>query len=170
MYQAYPGGAQPPEGNGQFPSLIPRSVATAVRVMYAGAAASLIGIVIDLTTFGSLRSDLHSRSPSLTPAQLTTAVHVEIGLAIAGGLIGAALWIWMAQSSKAGRGWARITSTVFFAIDTISALLGASGASGLSVGGAARAYGIVVWLIGLVAIIFLWQRASSDYFRPAPRY
>jgi hypothetical protein len=142
----------------------------AVRVMYVGAAASLIGIVIDLTTFGSLRSDLHARRPSLTPAQLTTAVHVEIGVAIAGGLVGAALWIWMAQSSKAGRGWARIVSTVFFAIDTIGALLSASGASTVSVGGAARAYGIVVWLIGLVAIVFLWQRASSDYFRPAPRY
>ena len=95
---------------------------------------------------------------------------MEIGLTIASGLIGAALWIWMAQRIRAGRNWARIVSTVFFAIDTISALVSASGASTLSVGGATRVYGIVVWLIGLVAIVFLWQRASSDYFRPAPRY
>jgi hypothetical protein len=25
-------------------------------------------------------------------------------------------------------------------------------------------------VIGLIAIIFLWQRSSSDYFRGAPRY
>jgi hypothetical protein len=43
------------------------------------------------------------------------------------------------------------------------------GASALSGGGAARIYGLVVWVIGLVAIVFLWQRASSDYFKSVPR-
>jgi hypothetical protein len=37
-------------------------------------------------------------------------------------------------------------------------------------GGLARFYGFVVWVIGLVAIILLWQRSSSDYFRSPPRY
>jgi hypothetical protein len=170
MYQPYPGGATPPEAYGQSPTSVPQSITRAVRVMYAGAAASLIGIAVNLTTSGSLRSDIRARRPSLTPAQLTTAVHAEIGFAIAGGLIGAALWIWMAQRSKAGKGWARIASTVLFAIDTISALVSASGAGSLSVGGATRAYAIVVWLIGLVAIVFLWQRSSSAYFKRAPRY
>jgi hypothetical protein len=27
----------------------------------------------------------------------------------------------------------------------------------------------VIWLIGLGAIIFLWQRSSTEYFK-APRY
>jgi hypothetical protein len=73
----------------------------------------------------------------------------------------------MAQSCKAGKGWARVVSTVFFAIDTVSVLVGATGVQG---GGLARFYGFVVWVIGLVAIILLWQRSSSDYFRSPPRY
>jgi hypothetical protein len=85
---------------------------------------------------------------------------------IAGGLIGAALWLWMAQSCLAGKGWARVVSTVFFGIDTLGVLFGASSTLGA---GAARFYSLVVWVVGLIAIILLWRRSSSDYFR-APRY
>jgi hypothetical protein len=135
--------------------------------MYVGLAASLIGIIIDLTTLSSTRSEILRRNPSFTTAQVNTAEHVEIGFLIVGGLISAALWLWMAQSCKAGKGWARVVSTVFFAIDTVSVLVGATGVQG---GGLARFYGFVVWVIGLVAIILLWQRSSSDYFRSPPRY
>jgi hypothetical protein len=171
MYQPYPGGAQPPEGYGQPTTTlpIPPSVTRAVQIMYAGAVASLIGIVIDLTTLGSLRSQIRKRSPNMTPAHLTDAVHFEIGLFIVVGLIGAAVWIWMAQSSKAGKGWARIVSTVLFAIDTIGALAGLAGGS-FAGGGATRIYGLLIWLIGLAAIVLLWRRTSSEYFKPAPRY
>jgi hypothetical protein len=134
--------------------------------MYAGAAASLIGIIIALTTLNSIKSQIISKNPSLTTTQVNNAEHVAIGILIASGLIGAALWLWMAQSSKAGKGWARIVSTVLFAIETINVL---AGASAVASGGASRIYSIVVWLIGLGAIIFLWQRSSTEYFK-APRY
>lgn len=164
MYQPYPGGAKMPE-----PSRppIPQSVTRAVQVMYAGAAASLIGIIIDMTTLSSTKTEIHNRNPDLTATQLNNAEHVAIGIFIVSGLIGAALWFWMAQSCKAGKAWARIVSTVLFAIDTISVVAGAAAVPG---GGATRIYGLIVWLIGLAAIILLWQRASSAYFKSAPRY
>ena len=166
MYQRFPGeGAQYNEPSAQLTA--PQSVLRAVKVMYVGLAASLLGIIIDMTTLSSTRSEILKRNPNYTTAQLNTAEHVEIGFFIVGGLIGAALWLWMAQSCKAGKGWARIVSTVFFGIDTLSVLVGATGMSG---GGLARFYGFVVWVIGLVAIILLWQRSSSEYFRGAPRY
>jgi hypothetical protein len=170
MYESYPGGPPSPAQYGQPAAPMPQSVARAVQAMYVGAAASLIGIAVNLTTTSSLRSDIHKRSPTLSATQITDAVHVEIGLAIAGGLIAAALWIWMAQSNKAGKNWARITSTVLFGIATLSALASLAGTGALSGGGAARIYGIVVWLIGLAATILLWRRTSSDYFKSAPRY
>jgi hypothetical protein len=167
MYQRFPGeGAQSYEP--QAPTSAPQSVLRAVRVMYIGLAASLIGIVIDMTTLSATRSAILKRNPGYTATQLNNAEHVEIGLFIVGGLRGAALWLWMAQSCKAGKGWARVVSTVFFGIDTLSVLVGATGVQGG--GGVARFYGFVVWAIGLVAIILLWQRSSSDYFRRAPRY
>ena len=119
-----------------------------------------------MTTLSSTRSEILKRNPGYTATQVNNAEHLEIGLFIAGGLIGAALWLWMAQSCRAGKGWARVVSTVFFGIDTLSVLVGVAGVQG---GGVSRIYGILVWVIGLIAIVLLWQRSSSDYFR-APRY
>ena len=56
-------------------------------------------------------------------------------------------------------------STVLFGIDTLSVLGSAAVGGGLT-----RVYGLVIWVIGIIAIILLWQRSSSDYFRGAPRY
>jgi hypothetical protein len=165
MYQQYPGdAAQSREPSS--PASAPQSVLRAVKVMYVGLAVSLIGIIVDMTTLSATRSAILNRNPGYTPTQLNNAEHLQIGLFIAGGLIGAALWLWMAQSCRAGKGWARVVSTVFFGIDTLSVLVGTAAVQG---GGLSRIYGILVWVIGLIAIILLWQRSSSDYFR-APRY
>ena len=141
--------------------------------MYVGAAASLIGIIVDLTTYSSLQNALATRKGKngqlLTHAQVVDLAHVEVVAFVVGGLIAAGLWIWMARSSRAGKSWARIVSTVLFAISTIGAFVSIGGGA-LAAGGATRIYGFVVWIIGLVAIVLLWQRASSDYFKGAPRY
>ena len=158
MYQPYPGGAQMPEPSSRPP--VPQSVTRAVYFMYAGAAASLIGIIIDMTMLSTVKSELKSHNPTWTTTQLNNAEHAAIAEFIVVGLIGAAFWIWMAQSCKAGKGWARIVSTVLFALDTIGLVTGAASSGAVGV----RVYSVVVWLIGLAAIILLWQRSSSEYF------
>ena len=89
MYQRFPGDA----GSNEPPAVrdIPQSVQRAVRVMYIGLAASLLGIVVDMTTLSATRSAILSKNPGFTQAQVNSAEHVEIGIFIAGGLIGAAL-------------------------------------------------------------------------------
>ena len=163
MYQPYPGGAQIPEPSRPT---APQSVVRAVQIMYAGAAASLIGILIDLTTLSATKSRIEARNHSLTPAQVTSAEHVVIGALVVGGLIGAALWLWMAQSCKAGKSWARVVATVLFAIDTLDQVVGAA----LPSSGSVRLYAVLIWLIGLAAVVLLWQRPSTEYFKGAPRY
>jgi hypothetical protein len=165
MYQRFPGDARSREPSPA--SAAPQSVLRAVRVMYVGLAASLLGILVDMTTLSATRSEIIKQNPKLTTAQVNSAEHLEIGLFIASGLIGAALWLWMAQSCRAGKGWARVVSTVLFGIDTVSVLAGAATLPG---GGLARIYVFVIWAIGLITIVLLWQRSSSDYFRGAPRY
>src|SRR5216683_2314318 len=105
MYQQYPGGSRPPEP-GATPGNAPQSITRAVRVMYVGAAASLISIIVDMTTLSATKTAIINRIPNLTTTQVNNAEHLAVGLFIASGLIGAALWIWMAQSNRAGKGWA----------------------------------------------------------------
>jgi hypothetical protein len=164
MHQSYQGSDRPSQLPAQSLPAIPQPVATAVKLMYAGAVVSLIGIGLNLTTAGSARSRIAAKSPSLTPVQVTDAVHAEVGVFIALGLIGAAFWLWMSRSCRAGKGWARIVSTVLFAVATISIVLSVTSAGGLAFGSVTKLYELVGWLIGLAAIILLWQRVSSDYF------
>ena len=70
--------------------------------------------------------------------------HAELVVLVVVGLIGVGLWLWMAQKNKAGKNWARITSTVFFALDTLGAIGGLAGGA-LSGGSVNRFYGLVVW-------------------------
>lgn len=176
MYQPYPGGDQPPQQSGQFEAPvaapIPQSVTRAVQVMYVGALASLIGVVIELLARHSLRTYIADHvirnGKKLTAAQVNDTYHAELAVLVVVGLIGIALWIWMAQMNKRGRNWARITSTVFFGLDSIGAIGGLAGGQ-FSGGSANRFYGLVVWVIGLAAIVLLWQRSSTEYFKRARR-
>ena len=172
MYQAFPDGNEPPAPCGQSAPSVPQSVDNAVRFMYMGAAASLIGIVIDLATVGPVREKLvavNNQGAKLASTQATDSEHVAIGALIVVGVIGIVAWIWMAQSNQAGKNWARIVATVLFGIDTLSLIADVNGASALSGTVATRICGIVIWLIGLAAVILLWQRTSSDYFRGSPQ-
>jgi hypothetical protein len=176
MYQPYPGGDQSPQQSAQFEApvarAVPQSVTRAVQVMYVGALASLVGVILDLLTRHSLRTYISQHATRngkrLTAAQVGDTYHAELVVLVVVGLIGIALWIWMAQMNKRGRNWARITSTVFFALNTLGAIGGLAGGA-VTGGSVNRFYGIVVWVIGGIAIILLWQRTSSEYFKATPR-
>ncbi len=76
MYQPYPGSdTQLPE---QQRRPAPASVLNAVRAMYAGAAASLAGIVVDILTVSATKTAIARRSPNLTASQVDSAQHALI--------------------------------------------------------------------------------------------
>jgi hypothetical protein len=66
----------------------------------------------------------------------------------------------MARANKGGRPWARILSTVFFGMATVSLLY----SFGQPSPGPARGLGLAGWAIGLAAVVSLWNRRSSGYF------
>lgn len=159
MYQPYPSAGQGPVP--QQPGPPPRSVETAVKFMYAGAALSAIEIIIGLTTISSLRSAIRTRYPSYSASQIHTAEIAGVTGVVVIGLIAVGLWLWMAWANRAGKNWARIVASVLFALDTISFLISLAQPHA-TVG---LLMGILVWLAGLGAIMFLWQRESSAYFQ-----
>jgi hypothetical protein len=162
MYHAYPNGDQPaapyvPAGSPP----VPPSVARAVRVMYAGAWASTLGIVLDLVSVRSLQARLvtmtNANGSRLTAAQVAQQEHLAIASLVAMGVVAVGLWVWMARSNRDGKSWARPVATVIFAAATLQFVADLNGSSGLAGTVETRSYGIVVWLIGLAAVILLWQ-------------
>jgi hypothetical protein len=127
--------------------------------MYAGAVASLIGMVITLTT-GVSKSAIHKADPSLTTTQVNNAASFAVVLGVVGGVIGIAVWLVIARFCLRGSNGARITGTVFFGIDTLALLLGfARPEVALD-----KIYPLLVWLIGLGATVYLWRRDASAFF------
>jgi hypothetical protein len=159
MYQPYPTGAQPPMT--PAPADPPQTVRRAVNLMYAGAALSAIEIIIGLFTIGSLKSAIRSKYPNYTPSQIHTAQVAALTVAIVVGLLGVALWIWMARANLAGRNWARIVASVLFAINTIDLLAAVVQPHSVI----SLVLAVLVWLAGLGAIWLLWQRESSAYIQ-----
>ena len=83
------------------------------------------------------------------------------GAIVVVGIIGVGLWLWMARMNLKGRNWARITGTVFFGLNTLDLLGVFRSASAVS-----AVFAIVTWLVGLGAVIMLWRRESTAYFKP----
>jgi len=156
--QPYPGSTQMPQT--QRPPA-PASVLTAVKVMYVGAATSVLGIVIDILTVNSTKADIARHSKNMTASQISSTQHALVLAFIVGGVIGAALWILIARSCLAGKNGARITGTVLFAIATIDTVVGLAA----PYAGAVKIWGVVVWIVAVTAIVFLWRRTSSVFFK-----
>jgi hypothetical protein len=135
---------------------VPRSVLSAVRLMYAGATFALIYAVGFITVANAYIRDHPYTSARYSLSGLTFGV-VFVSLVEVG------LWLVIARACKRGRGWARITGTALFGLYTIGALgVLANPHSGIAV---AKLLTVVSWLIACGAVVFLWQRASSAFFK-----
>jgi hypothetical protein len=168
MYQPYPSSGQPP---GPLRPSAPGPVLTAVKLMYAGAAVSAIGlitglalIIVDIKVAARGRFLGHNlTAPQMRPLIITVWIVF--------GLVGIALWLWMARANGQGRNWARILSTVLFGLATLqlrgdftqSASPPGLGATVLHYVGTALF--VVAWLVGAAAVWLLWRPASSAFFK-----
>jgi len=161
-FPQYPAGA--PAAELPHPP-IPPQLKSAVKAMYAGAAASVAGIVIDIATVGATKTAIEKNSRHhLTATQLSATGHIlVIGFAVSG-LIATVVWIILARACQHGRSWARITGTVLFAVAPVDTVAGIHAPLAVAV----RAWSPVIWLAGLVAVMFLWQRACTAFFKGQP--
>jgi hypothetical protein len=170
-YPQYPGGGQMP-----VPAKppIPSTVQNAFYLMIAGAVLAVVGPIVTIAQKSTLRNQIISKNPGFSTDQINTAVNVAVGAAVAGAVIGIGLWLWMAFANRAGKNYARITSTVFFGLETLSVLAGlalSAGSTGsVKTSGASVVVGVVTWLVGLVTIVLLWNKQSSNYFKPQQAY
>jgi hypothetical protein len=147
MYQPHPSSSQP----------------TAVKLMYAGAAASaaelVIGlalIIVDIKVAARGQFLGHSlTSPQARPLVITAWIIF--------GLIVTATWLLMARANAQRRNWARTLSTVLFVLATLS-LSGAftkpashAGSGATVLYNAVAALFAAAWLAGAAAVWLLWR-------------
>jgi hypothetical protein len=78
----------------------PRPVVAAVRLMYAGAALEVIGILLAIVRLSAVTSALAAADGYTTGRAHAIAEH-QLAISATGALIGACLWVWMARANAA---------------------------------------------------------------------
>jgi hypothetical protein len=143
----------------------PRSIASAVKLMYAGAVLSLIGLIVTLLSLSSLKTQLRDEiatsNPDFTTRDLDNLYHVTVGIAVVFGLIGTALWLWMAWKNGQGRGWARIVATVLGGLNLVNSLLTIAAGSALAI---SEVLTVVNLILAIVILLLLWRKDSSAFY------
>jgi hypothetical protein len=163
-YQPYPS-----SGDQNSPQITggpaPQSVLNAVKLMYTGAGLSVLSLIATLVAAPGLRNRIAADHVKIngkpaTAQQITSLAHASIAIGIAFGVLGVVLWLWMSRKTGQGRPWARIVSSVLFLFSTLSLL-------GLRTGGS-TVFSVVstllIWLVGLGAVVLLWLPSSSPFF------
>jgi hypothetical protein len=159
MVQRYPSSGKSVEPE-QLPA--PPPVVNAVKLMYVGAAISTVSLIISLADIGGVKTAIKKAKPSWTAAQVNQYDRFLITVAIVSGVIGIALWLWMARSNNQGKNWARILSTVLFCLATLD-LIGVFSQPKTLLG---VVFPVLTWLVGLGAVFLLWRPESSAFFKP----
>ncbi len=145
--QAGPGGLpwRPP---------LPSSVSTASRLMYLGAGLSALGVIVGLAGVPTLKVIAAQN------ADRPGTVGAAVAILLIHGLVGTALWLWLGRETGNGLRRARAWATVIFALATVSGIAdGAAPSTGLT-----QAFSGIEWVVGLCAVILLWNRSSRHYY------
>jgi hypothetical protein len=122
----------------------------------AGAALSLIALVVSLATVGSLKDDLQrqlaTQGQQISGSALDSIVAVSVTGAVIFGILYIVAYVLFAYFMRRGANWARIVLLVV----TVLSLFGILGGFGL---GAARV------VVGVIATILIFLKPANDYFR-----
>jgi hypothetical protein len=139
----------------------PASLLTAVKVMYAGAAASLIQAILYLATESATRAAIAAKNPHMAASTLNTVAHAGVIVGAVVGLIAAVAFLRIARSCGQGKNWARVTATVLFVLAVCGMAYDLSNAVAQIV----AIFNVVVTLMWLAAVVLLWLPTSRAYFR-----
>jgi uncharacterized membrane protein len=147
---------------------VPATVRKAGRFMLAGAAITVVICLFQVivTVINKNLIDINGKPP--TSSQLA----LGIAILIASYAVYVVLWILMARFTRAGHNWARIVSSVLFAISTwqlyttinsLKANVTITVADVIFI-----VFTVAIWVAGVGAVALLWRSESSAYFKAHP--
>ena len=157
----------------------PPSVSLAEKLMYGGAAVTVISGLLGLftnqdATQDQVREQLEAAGQATDEASLDAAMQVGMITGIVVMVISAALWVLMGWLNGKGVGWARIVATILGVLGVLLTVVGLAGSALLP--GAAAAGGalsmvlsVVLGLIALAVVVLLWRPDASAFFAARKR-
>ena len=148
----------------------PRSIHNAVRLMWAGAALSVISPIVSLFNLDETKSQMLEQFdktyPDMSQANLDLMFAMSIATGFITAMIGIGLWIWMAWKNGQGRGWARVVATVLGAFTVVSGPLSLAmmGMMGTQMPPTSVVFIAINLVLAIVILVLLWRKESSAFY------
>ncbi len=160
-----PAGGDPAYGQPAAKPEPPQTIMNAVKLMYVGMGLSLLGLLFTFSSTDQIRDAVEEADTGLSASEVDAAVNTAIGVAVFVGLIGVALWLWMAIKNKQGRSWARVVATILGGLNIVFTLFSlTSSGSGLNM-----IINLVTIALAAVILWFLYRPDSSEYYAAVSR-
>lgn len=153
----------------------PNSIVLAVKLMYAGAALSVLNLILGLITSGSdgtrdaIRDSLRDAGQDVSESAIDSAVMGARIFAVVLGILAVALWLLMAKTNGEGKKWARIVATVLGALSVVSTLVSFTQPATNAL---TMALNVISLLLAIAILVLLWKPESSRFYEAhsAPRH
>lgn len=143
----------------------PPSIRAAVRLMWVGAALSLLGVLLSFTQLDTVRERIEQDEPELTPSEVDAVVAIGQAVSVVIGLVAVGLWLWMASANGKGRSWARTVATVLGGLSVVGAAITlATDATGVSLVTSVISIGLAA-----VILVLLYRPESSRFYEAHSR-
>jgi serine/threonine protein kinase len=156
---------------------VPRGVHTAIRLMYLGFVVTALNALLSLTVLGrynragkdaqaaaakfSLRGNTLRATAETNIWQHQNQLAGLMVILLVADILGLACWAWLAVATRRGHGWTRIGGTVLLAVYSIATLFVLSRTENdLDV----EFTTVVVWALGVAAVIPLWSQQAGEFF------
>ncbi len=148
----------------------PSSISLAVRLMWAGAAVSLLSLVVTLLNLGDLKSQVREQlaasGQEVTDQVVNASYAAAIAFGVLGSLIAVLLWLWMAWKNGQGRTWARVVATVLGVINVLSTIYTLTAGTAPI---AANILAVINVVLAVVILVLLWRKESSAFYQAQSR-
>ena len=143
---------------------VPAKVHTAIRLMYIGFVVTALDVVLSLVVLGRYTHDANVYKELGRTAAQGNASQMAGAIAIGfiADLLGLVCWAWLAMATRRGNGWTRIAGAVLLGIYSVCTLIVLFGTK--------RDPGpqfttVVVWALGVAAVIPLFSQQARDFFQ-----
>jgi cytochrome c oxidase assembly factor CtaG len=129
--------------------------------MYLGAVLYLFRFIVYLLTWDSdsVRDDIAERNPDFSAGEVDNAVTATVVFTVVLAALGVAVWIWMAETNRRGRKWARIVATVLGGLNILLTLIVLSQLTAFD-----ALVSVVSIALAATILWFLYRPESSQYY------
>lgn len=153
------------------PSEMPGSVRTAINLMWAAVALTVVGFLVGLLMMGTTIEEATAEIPEMNEVSTNTLIGAGVAMGVFLTLVTVGLYVLVIVYVRRGANWARVLGTVLGGLFLASSALTLPFSLVTGEDWASILITLASAVLAAVTLYFLWKKESGPWFLPRqPRY